>query len=142
MIQLVDKSKCSGCSACYNACKVNALRMVEDKTGFWFPQIEKERCVECGACMKACPAMDKPYYSCDDPKAFIVQNKDDRIRRQSTSGGAFTGIARQIIAQGGVVFGAAIDENYHVSHIYVETEKGLGKFRSSKYVQSKIVLCC
>ena len=138
MIQLVNKSKCSGCSACYNACKVNALQMVEDKTGFWFPQIEKERCVECGACMKACPAMDKPYYSCDDPKAYIVQNKDDRIRRQSTSGGAFTGIARQIIAQGGVVFGAAIDENYHVSHIYVETEKGLGKFRSSKYVQSKI----
>lgn len=138
MIQLVEKSKCSGCSACYNACKVNALRMLDDKTGFWFPEIDSEKCVECGACVRACPAIEKPIYSSDSPKAYIVQNKDDRVRMQSTSGGAFTGIARQIIAQGGVVFGAAIDADYQVSHIYVETERELSQFRSSKYVQSRI----
>lgn len=138
MIQLVDKSKCSGCFACYNMCKVDALHMIEDETGFWFPVINNDKCIECRSCVKACPAIETPKYTSNSPTAFIVQNEDDRIRMQSTSGGAFTGIAKQIIADGGVVFGAAMDQNYHVSHIYVETEKELAKFRSSKYVQSRI----
>lgn len=130
--------KCSGCSACYNACKVGALSMADDNTGFWYPVINREKCIECGACAKVCPALHKQEYTSDEPKAYIVQNKDDKIRLRSTSGGAFTGIARQIIANGGVVFGAAINAEFQVSHIYVETEKELAKFRSSKYVQSRI----
>jgi len=138
MIELVGKDKCSGCSACFNACKFGALSMETDETGFWFPKIDREKCVECGACMRACPALEKPEYKSEDPKAYIVQNKDDEIRRQSTSGGAFTAIAKQVINRGGVVFGAAIDAEFKVSHIWVETEEELAKFRSSKYVQSWI----
>lgn len=136
MIELVSKEKCSGCSACFNACKLGALTMETDETGFWFPKIDRVKCVECGTCVRACPAKEKPEYKCEDPKAYIVQNKDDEVRRQSTSGGAFTAIAKQIIRRGGVVFGAAIDDEYKVSHVWVETEEGLEKFRSSKYVQS------
>lgn len=138
MIELVGKDKCSGCSACFNACKFGALSMETDETGFWFPKIDREKCVECGACTRACPALEKPKYKSEDPKAYIVQNKDDEIRRQSTSGGAFTAIAETIINKGGVVFGAAIDDEYKVSHICVETVEGLAQFRSSKYVQSWI----
>lgn len=138
MIELVGKDKCSGCSACFNACKFSALSMETNETGFWFPKIDGEKCVECGACTRACPALEKPEYKSKDPRAFIVQNKDDEIRKQSTSGGAFTAIAKQIIFRGGVVFGAAIDDEFKVSHIWVETEEGLAKFRSSKYVQSWI----
>ena len=138
MIELVSKDKCSGCSACYNACKFGALSMETDETGFWFPKINEEKCVECGACMRACPALDKPEYKSEEPKAYIVQNKNDEVRRQSTSGGAFTAIAKLVISRGGVVFGAAIDEKYVVSHIWVDSEEGLSKFRSSKYVQSWI----
>ena len=138
MIALVSRDKCSGCSACLNACKNGALSMGTDNTGFWFPQIDNEKCIECGACVRACPALDKTNYKNDNPKAFIVQNIDDEIRRQSTSGGAFTAIAKQVIAADGVVFGAAIDSKYSVSHTWVENEDDLYKFRSSKYVQSKI----
>lgn len=138
MIELVGKNKCSGCSACFNACKFGALSMETDETGFWFPKIDREKCVECGACMRACPALEKPEYKNKDPKAYIVQNKDDEIRRQSTSGGAFTAIAKQVINRGGIVFGAAIDAEFKVSHIWVETEEELSKFRNSKYVQSWI----
>ena len=140
MIELVSKDKCSGCSACFNACKVGALSMVTNETGFWFPHIDREKCVECGACVSACPALAKPEYKSENQKAYIVQNKDEEIRRQSTSGGAFTAIAKQIICQGGVVFGAAMDDDYNVSHIWVDNEADLAKFRSSKYVQSRIGL--
>lgn len=138
MIRLVDNNNCSGCLACYNACRVGAISMRTDDTGFWFPIIDKERCVECGICIKACPAVEK--IKCGDvtPTAFIAQYKNDRIRKQSTSGGAFSGIAERIIKQGGVVFGAAIDKKYEVSHIKVEKRDELEKFRSSKYVQSWI----
>lgn len=138
MIELVSKDRCSGCSACFNACKIGALSLETDETGFWFPKINREKCIECGACVKVCPALDKPEYVSEAPKAYIVQSKDDEIRRQSTSGGAFTAIARRVIANGGVVFGASIDEEYKVSHVWVENEEDLSKFRGSKYVQSWI----
>lgn len=138
MIELVSKDKCSGCSACYNACKFGALSMEIDETGFWFPHIDKVSCVECGACTRACPSLDLPIYKSEFPRAYIAQNTDDEIRKQSTSGGAFTAIAKQVIDNGGVVFGAAIDKEYRVSHICVDKENDLARFRSSKYVQSLI----
>ena len=138
MIQLVPRDKCSGCSACYNACKQGALIMEMDNTGFLFPRIDEDKCVECRACERVCPAYNKLEYKSDNPRAYIVQNMNDEIRRQSTSGGAFTGIAKKIIALGGVVFGASIDNDFQVCHTYAETEEELSKFRNSKYVQSFI----
>ncbi|MBQ6257268.1 MAG: Coenzyme F420 hydrogenase/dehydrogenase, beta subunit C-terminal domain [Clostridia bacterium] len=140
MIALVPKEKCSGCSACLNACKTGALSMETDETGFWFPVIAREKCVECGACVRACPALETPAYQSDAPKAYIAQNKAEEIRRQSTSGGAFTALAKAVIAKGGAVFGAAMDGEYAVSHVWVEKESDLARFRGSKYVQSRIGL--
>lgn len=138
MVKLVSKDKCTGCSACFNACKVGAISMETNETGFWFPEIKNSKCIECGACMRSCPVLEKLEYKSIEPHAFIVQNKDDEIRKQSTSGGAFTAIAKYVIKKGGVVFGAAIDENYDVSHIWINNEFDIAKFRSSKYVQSWI----
>lgn len=140
MIELVNKSQCSGCSACFNACKFDALTMVADETGFIFPKIDQYKCMTCAACVRACPALEKPEFQSVDAKAYVLQHKDYEIRKQSTSGGAFTGIAQQIIKQGGVVFGASIDKNFNVNHTWVDNEAGLYKFRNSKYVQSSIGL--
>ena len=45
-------------------------------------------------------------------------------------------IASWVIRQGGVVFGAAYDKDFQVTHQYVETYEDLKIFRNSKYVQS------
>ena len=71
-------------------------------------------------------------------KAFLIQHKDETICKQSTSGGAFTAIAKQIIADRGVVFGVAMDDEFDVKHIKVDSIDGLEHFRNSKYVQSKV----
>lgn len=68
---------------------------------------------------------------------FVIQSKDSKIRRESTAGGAFSEIAKYVIHQGGVVFGAAFDEKMRVTHQYVEDEAELRIFRGSKYVQSQ-----
>ena len=41
-----------------------------------------------------------------------------------------------MIERGGVVFGAAYDKDFQVTHQYVETYEDVKIFRNSKYVQS------
>ncbi len=138
MPNLVEKKQCCGCAACANKCSKSAIEMKPDDTGFLFPVINKELCVECGLCEKACPALNPAKRDNNYLKTFIVQHKNEQIRYQSTSGGAFTAIAEKVIDEGGVVFGASISKDFDVQHIFVESKDELIKFRNSKYVQSKI----
>lgn len=141
MPNLVEWNNCCGCGACANKCPKGAISMKANKEGFLHPEIDSNLCVECGACEKACPGLAPANNFGNKPQAFIVQHKNDTIRFQSTSGGAFTAIAEEIINRGGVVFGAAMTDDLTVKHISVNTVEGLAKFRNSKYVQSEISNC-
>lgn len=138
MPNLVNWEQCCGCGACANKCPKQAIAMQPNLEGFLHPVVDVEKCVECGACEKACPGLSVAKSDAAVPQAFIVQHKDVAIRYQSTSGGAFTAIAEEVIRRGGVVFGAAMTEELVVQHIFVEDIEGLAKFRNSKYVQSEI----
>jgi coenzyme F420-reducing hydrogenase beta subunit len=141
MPNLVEWNNCCGCGACANKCLKGAISMKPNKEGFLHPEIDKELCVECGACEKACPGLAPAKKTGNKPQAFIVQHKIDAIRYQSTSGGAFTAIAEEIIKRGGVVFGAAMTDELTVKHVCVNTIDELARFRNSKYVQSEIGDC-
>ena len=139
---LANLDNCCGCSSCANKCSKGAILMVPNKEGFLHPIIESTKCVECGLCEKVCPALN-PANSISDfsPFAVILQHKDEKIRYQSTSGGAFTAIAEAVIDKGGIVFGTALSSVLKVRHIGVSTKEELSKFRNSKYVQSEIGDC-
>ena len=133
------KSECCGCTACKNICPKNAIKMQEDEEGFLYPKIDKEICINCGLCKKVCPIRNKTTVEKKVQTAYIVNNKDEQIRKESTSGGAFTPIAEYVIDKNGVVFGAAFDNNFNVCHQYATTKKDLKKFRGgTKYVQSDL----
>lgn len=137
MIQLADKYHCTGCSACAQVCAHQAIQMLPDVEGFFFPKIDDKVCVECGLCSKYCPELHpiaKLDYSVQKSYAFI--NYEDR--KISSSGGAFSLFAKWILCQGGVVFGAAMDEHFVVKHIGISSVDDLNKLRGSKYVQSDI----
>ena len=136
-IQIDDKSKCCACTACKSICPQNAIEMKEDEEGFLYPSINMDKCVNCGLCKKVCPVLNKNN-NLKEQHAFIFQNKDDLIRRQSTSGGAFSAIAEEIINKNGIVFGAIFDEEFNVVHKGIETKEDLWRFRNSKYVQSDL----
>lgn len=138
---LVEWNNCSGCGACASKCPKGAISMKPNKEGFLHPEIDKDLCVECGACEKACPGLEPAKKTGNKPLAFIVQHKNEAIRFQSTSGGAFTAIAEEIINCGGVVFGAAMIDDLTVKHVCVNTIEDLARFRNSKYVQSEIGDC-
>ncbi len=136
MIEIKDKQDCCGCSACSAACQKNCIVMTEDEEGFKYPKIDTSKCINCGQCEKACPIINKNEEKPFAQKGYVVQHKNAKILKESTSGGAFTAIASYVIKQGGVVFGATFDEKLNVVHIYAEKIDELAKFRNSKYVQS------
>lgn len=140
---LANKQDCCGCAACFNTCAFNAIVMEADETGFLYPVVNIDNCKSCNLCEKACPALSPLQYAKiieeeNQPHAYVAQHTNEEIRRQSTSGGAFTAIAEAIIMLGGVVFGASMDGGFVVRHTYTETIADLEKFRNSKYVQSEI----
>ena len=138
-IKLADLEKCCGCTACFNICSKEAITMKPAVSGFLYPEINNEKCIKCGACQKSCPALNTcKRIDKTQPSACLIQHMDDKVREESTSGGAFTAIAETIINRGGVVFGAAMHDDFVVRHCFVETKDGLSVFRNSKYVQSEI----
>lgn len=137
MIDITDKSKCCGCTACVQRCPKQCIVMHEDKEGFLYPKVDTAKCIDCGLCEKVCPVLNVA----DDrlpQKVLVAKNKNEQIRKTSSSGGIFTILAEQVINDGGVVFGARFNEEWDVIHSYTETIEGLAAFRGSKYVQSNI----
>lgn len=141
MPTLVSSDKCCGCAACANKCAKGAISMLPNEEGFLHPLIDTSLCVDCGLCEKACPGLEPAKVVDNTPLAYMVQHKSDAVRYQSTSGGAFTAIAQEVIRRGGVVFGAIMTEDLMVKHDCVATVEDLAKFRNSKYVQSEIGDC-
>lgn len=137
MIVIKDKKDCSGCHGCYSICPTKAIEMKTDHEGFWFPEVDYDKCIKCGMCIKVCPIINNKTIE-NDPKAYAMINKDDKVRLDSSSGGIFTLLAEYIIENKGVVFGAAFNNDMEVNHIKVSKKEDLAKLRGSKYVQSKI----
>lgn len=73
-----------------------------------------------------------------EPEGYVAYSKDESNRRNSTSGGIFWEIARYVITNKGVVYGAAYDERNKVLHVRAENLEGIERMRGSKYVQSEV----
>lgn len=73
-----------------------------------------------------------------DHRFYACCSMDETIRDASSSGGVFSHLAKSILSEGGVVFGAGFDGKFKVRHVYIEEEKELDNLRRSKYVQSEI----
>lgn len=140
MIHITEPKNCCGCNACVQACPKHSIRMQEDSEGFLYPFVDRESCIDCGLCERVCPVINQ-----NEPQKPVVTlaavNSDESVRLASSSGGIFTLLAERTIDNGGVVFGAAFDENWDVKHICIDSKSELTKLRGSKYVQSTIGNC-
>lgn len=137
MKEIVDKNKCSGCTACKNICPKGAINMVRGSDGFLYPEIDQSKCIDCGLCKKTCPVLNT---SSNDSinKCYVAYAKDEDIRFKSSSGGIFSLLANYILDNDGVVIGASFDKNNKLNHIAIENKKELDNLRGSKYLQSNL----
>lgn len=127
---------CTGCGACANICPHSAIKMIEDKKGFLKPEIDKNKCINCGLCEKNCPVLHYVSDNTLSPKVYAFINNDEQIRLNSSSGGAFPALARYIVNNNGVVFGAVYDKELKVCHTMAQNVEETLPMQISKYVQS------
>lgn len=130
-----DKALCSGCGACQQACPFDALSMQPDEEGFLFPKKDLNKCTQCGLCERICP-FPKPVYSNKLKLAYGGYVKDVEERKKSSSGAIFYEIAKHVITQGGIVYGAYLSPDFRVYHTAAGILAELEELRGSKYVQS------
>ena len=123
MIALHDRKACTGCTACAAVCPVQCIQMIPDEEGFLYPVVDTETCIHCGRCEQVCPVSAKGEEKSFPQEAYVLQHRDEDVRHESTSGGAFSAIAEWIIGQGGVVFGAAFTDDFTVIHTAVVEKK-------------------
>ena len=136
---VANRADCCGCEACANVCPKNAITMTRDAEGFAYPKINPELCIHCGKCDATCPTLNfTKKFPTDFPLTFVATYDDDKILRHSSSGGMFTALSEIILREGGIVFGASFDKNWHVYHTAARTLDELENLRGSKYVQSQI----
>lgn len=132
-----QKEDCCGCTACQEACPAGAIQMKLDAEGFFYPWVDPKKCISCGLCKKICPMKKEPPQKAVQ-EIYALKAEDPSVRKESTSGGAFTAISDAVLRQGGVVFGAVFDERFSVVHQMAETPQIRDKMRGSKCTQSSL----
>ena len=137
----IVKDKCFGCRSCEQVCPKKCIDIKPNEEGFLYPLVEESVCIHCGLCVKSCPAENPDVHRNHPSELYGLKNKDEKAIMRSASGGASDAAAKVILAEGGVIFGAAYDENLRVSHIEVNKIDDLYKIQSSKYVQSNVADC-
>ncbi|MBR2134360.1 MAG: Coenzyme F420 hydrogenase/dehydrogenase, beta subunit C-terminal domain [Eubacterium sp.] len=129
-----DKN-CIGCGACADACPVNCITMEYDEEGFLYPTVNTADCINCSSCNKVC-IIENNIPEIETIKAYAAFSKNEERRRDSSSGAIFYELSKSVLDKGGVVFGAAFDNEWNVKHIACESISDLHKLQKSKYVQS------
>lgn len=134
---------CYGCGVCAISCPKNIIKMSLSRDGFYVPFIdEKESCIECGICERVCSYLDDKILDIDkcDIKGYSAYNKDDTIRRNSTSGGIGIEIAREFNKIGYNLCGVEYDVESKIAKHFVATDLNeYEKSKGSKYIQSSTV---
>lgn len=130
-------SACTGCGACVATCPRLCISMEKRELGHMYPVVDEQACVGCGACLRVCHAARPFAQGAFEGRAFAVQATDREILADSSSGGAFSLLAEEILRGDGVVYGSRWKRGEGASHVRVAASGGLAALRRSKYVQSE-----
>ena len=137
MIRIQDKVNCCGCTACVQRCPKHCISLQEDNEGFLYPEVDEDVCIDCGLCEKVCPIINRAD-KIKSREVLAAKNTHEEERLNSSSGGVFLPLAREVMAKGGVVFGAVYDKQWEVHHVYAECIEDVYPMMGSKYLQSRI----
>lgn len=130
---LPDYSHCVGCRVCKDVCSRNAVEMIPDRHGFYFPVIDEKKCIHCRKCENTCPVVHIPSAITERKEAYVGVHRDSSVLSKSASGGAFSAVWRAWNAE--AVCGVRWQEFKAVSDIGFNDEE-IESFSKSKYMIS------
>lgn len=132
MRTVCKKDECTGCMACVDICVSDAIEIVDDLDTY--NAVIQENCINCGACQKICPTLNA--VTLNKPIEWVQGwTMNAESRKQSSSGGLATAIAKNFIDDGGIVYGCSL-ENGNFGFKSAKNDLELEQFRGSKYVKS------
>ena len=132
-----NKCDCCGCGACADICPVSAITMEKDNIGNKYPIVNEEICINCGACTRVCGFHKVISTDTNQITGYVAVGTDSVLLNKSASGGVFATIAKSILSEGGIVYGASLwleNGKVRCEHIPVESVEDLHKIQGSKYV--------
>ena len=142
MIDVKDKAKCTGCTACASICPNKCIAMQEDEEGFRYPIVDKKNCFHCDKCDRVCPYNTLTQSPDNDREAYVVRSKNTEYLMNGTSGGFVGPLIDHVIESGGISCAATMDDDMSVKHVLVknkeEWKKSKERIQGSKYVQSDL----
>lgn len=140
MINFDFDKNCYGCRNCENICPVKAIRIIENKEGFFIPEVDRNKCIDCGMCDKMCPYLNyQEYGNLKEKSWYGAYNKQKDEREKSTSGAIFPALAKYFLDKKGIVVGCVWDEEMKPIHIIARNNETIEKMKGSKYVQSDLM---
>ena len=140
---MCEDDRCTGCSACAAVCPVQAIEMRESSEGFLYPYRNKEKCINCKRCHSVCQVFDSNNKNNEYISERWAIKAPDEIRKESSSGGAFTLISDYILSHDGYICSAIFDqERYILNHRIINTAKDRDDMRGTYYIQSSLLDKC
>lgn len=133
-----NKEQCCACGACVSRCPKEAITLVADKYGNYYPLIDSQRCIHCNLCERVCP-----YYNIASTSSYgetyAVKVKDLNSFNRSASGGAAYAIGYAFLESfNSIVYGCGYGSNMVPHHFKVENTGELSRIQGSKYVRSTV----
>lgn len=133
MKTVCEINQCTGCMACVEKCKKNAIK-IKDNMVSYNAVINEKKCIECGICHKICHVN-----GFDDFQKQIYWKqgwtKNENVREKASSGGVASAIELAFIKNGGCV-GSCFFENGIFKFKIAENISEIASFSGSKYVKS------
>lgn len=143
IVELPSKNRCTGCALCIDLCPRRAISLKTDIAGDKIACLNYSLCIKCGLCMKKCPVLQNGYANNveqDSLTCYAGWAGDEKLRKNSTSGGIFAALATSVLQKGGIVAGAVIN-GIMVRHIVISEPKYLIQIQGSKYLHSDATEC-
>lgn len=139
--KIFDLNYCFGCGVCATVCPKKIIDIRLDKEGFYRPFLnEGDACISCMQCDSVCASINKDEEFRQPIGNYAIWSKNEKVRKECSSGGASLEIAKSMLSKGfkfcGVryVVKSGRAEHYIASNID-EAYDSIG----SKYIQSYTV---
>ena len=136
-MKIIEKAMCSGCRTCVYVCPVKAISVETDRDGFEHIVIDDKLCIQCEKCKSVCPMLNGNAVKNlrgENTDCGSAYAKDMTERWNGSSGGLFGILAKEIIKNEGVIYGAAFNGNLKLKTTKAETEEELYPLFKSKYL--------
>lgn len=129
---------CYGCGVCTSICNKNIIKLALNQDGFYQPTIiDINKCTNCGLCLEVCSFYNNSPIEKKQIKAFTTYSKEQRIRKEASSGGTGYEIAHTLLEKGTKIIAVKYNSlDNRAEHYISDSIKDLKASIGSKYIQS------